>query len=55
MGGYETVDKTAERAKIRSFLNQRQSVTFSNVREKPLPIVCRNLKFDENGQLVKKK
>jgi len=53
MGGYQTVDKSAERSKIRNFLEQDQSVTLSNVREKPLPSGRQNLKFDENGKLVK--
>jgi hypothetical protein len=53
MGGYQSVDKSAERARIRSFLNQKESVTFSNIREKPLSSNGQNLKFDKNGKLVK--
>jgi len=52
MGGYQAIDKSAERAKILSFL-ENQSMTLSNIREKPLPSGRQNLKFDENGKLVK--
>jgi len=53
LGGYQAVDKSAERAKIANFLKQNESVTLSNVREKPLPSSRPNLKFDKNGKLVK--
>ena len=53
MGGYQTVDKSVERAKITNFLEQNKSVTLSNIREKPLPTSRRNLKFDKNGKWVK--
>ena len=53
LGGYQTVDKSAERAKIKNFLEQNQSVTLSNIREKPLPSGRQNLRFDKNGKRVK--
>ena len=54
MGGYQAVDKSAERARIRNFLKQNNSVTISNIREKPLSSSRPNLKFDEKtGKLVK--
>ena len=53
MGGYQTVDKSAERSKIANFLKQNNSVSLSNIREKSLPSGRQNLRFDENGKLVK--
>ena len=53
MGGYQAVDKSKERAKIRSFLEQNNSVTLSNIREKPLPSGRQNLTFDKTGKWVK--
>ena len=53
MGGYQTVDKSAERAKVANFLKQNNSVSLSNIREKPLPSGRPNLRFDSNGKRVK--
>ena len=52
MGGYETVDKSAQRKKIADFLKQSNSVTLSNIRKKPLPKNRQSLKFSENGNIL---
>lgn len=52
MGGYETVDKTAQRKKISDFLKQSNSVSFSNIRKKPLPKNRQSLKFSKNGNIL---
>ena len=53
MGGYQAVDKSKERARIRSYLNGRVAVDFGVSKEKPKKVNGRDLKFDENGKLVK--